>query len=82
MEDQIGTSPSHKPIFDRDAVESAVASSAKMETITMERQEVTTRDQTLEFLKYESEHSSIAHAPSSLATTDADKVCTEYLCFI
>lgn len=38
----------------------------------VEKNETSTRDQTLEFLKYESEHSSMVH-PTTL-TTDTEKV--------
>lgn len=82
LEDQIGSSPAHKPIFEKDAIESAIIGPVKTEAIPVaERREATTRDQTLEFLKYESEHSSIVHAPTTLATAEADKVCAEIKSF-
>lgn len=66
LEDQIGTSPAHKP-----AIDSAITSVVKTEaTPVFPRTEATTKNQTLEFLKNESEHSSIVHAPTTLAFTE------------
>lgn len=45
-------------------------------TSVVKKGEIITRDQTLEFLKFESEHSSMGQAPSTLVTRDADKVCS------
>ncbi|KOB78843.1 Ankyrin 2, isoform AA, partial [Operophtera brumata] len=75
FKDQIGTSPAHRP-NDNDAVGSAIVK-PEVKTVmasVIQKKETTSSDQTLEFLKFESEHSSMVQAPTTLATTDADKV--------
>ncbi|XP_047037205.1 ankyrin-2-like [Helicoverpa zea] len=72
LDDQIGTSPAHRPHIDKDLEQTIT----KTETITVttsltDRKE--TRDQTLEFLKYESEHSSQV-LESALAPKEAEKI--------
>lgn len=67
----MGTSPAHRP-FDKDV--SHVVSKTEVKTITMVSDKTEhARDQTLEFLRYESEYSAQIHAPT-LDTKDAEKV--------
>ncbi|XP_072945806.1 uncharacterized protein [Epargyreus clarus] len=66
LEDQIGTSPAHKPVTDKEMLEKVVEVTST-ETIT-ERKESSIRDETLEFLKYETQHS--AQVLPSLAPTE------------
>ncbi|XP_063834893.1 titin-like [Ostrinia nubilalis] len=71
LEDQIGTSPAHRPV-DKDV--SHVVSKTEVKTITVVSDKTThARDQTLEFLRYESEYSAQIHAPT-IDAKDAEKV--------
>lgn len=71
LEDQMGTSPAHRPI---DKEVSHIVSKTEVKTITVVSDKTEhARDQTLEFLKYESEYSAQIHAPT-LDTKDAEKV--------
>lgn len=63
LEDQMGTSPAQRPL---DLV-------TKSGERLVEKKESSTRDQTLEFLKYENEFSSQMHV-SALAPKDSEKV--------
>lgn len=54
MEDQVGTSPARKTPIEKDLDQSLIRSTTT--TTIVDRNEA--RDQTLEFIKYESEHSS------------------------
>lgn len=67
LEDQMGTSPAQRPL------KIILESVAKTGERHVEKKETSTRDQTLEFLKYENEFSSQTHAPA-LAPKDSDKV--------
>lgn len=75
LEDQIGTSPAHKPHVDKDLEQTVLKSEIKTVTTTVsDRKE--TKDQILEFLKYESEHSSQV-LESAFGVKEAEKViCT------
>lgn len=76
LDDQIGTSPAHKPHTDKDLEQPITKTEIKtVTTILSDRNE--TRDQTLEFLKYESEHSSQV-LESALVPKDAEKVTCAY----
>ncbi|KAL0859578.1 hypothetical protein ABMA27_010715 [Loxostege sticticalis] len=71
LEDQMGTSPAHRPV---DKEVSHIVSKTEVKTITVVSDKTEhARDQTLEFLKYESEYSAQIHAPT-LDTKDAEKV--------
>ncbi|KAJ8707390.1 hypothetical protein PYW08_010642 [Mythimna loreyi] len=72
LDDQIGTSPAHKPHVDKDLEPTVTKTEIKTVTTTIsDRNE--TRDQTLEFLKYESEHSSQV-LESALGAKEAEKI--------
>lgn len=71
LEDQIGSSPAHKPV-DKEVT---LLSKTEVKTITISSdKKEQTRDQTLEFLKYESEYSAQIHAPTELGLQETDKV--------
>ncbi|XP_075987215.1 uncharacterized protein LOC142983910 isoform X2 [Anticarsia gemmatalis] len=73
LDDQIGTSPAHRPQVEKD-VDQAVSKVTEVKSLTSivsDRKEA--RDQTLEFLKYESEHSSQVIA-GALGQKEAEKV--------
>lgn len=72
LDDQIGTSPAHKPHVDKE-VEQTVTKTEIKTVITSVSDIKETRDQTLEFLKYESEHSSQV-LESALGAKEAEKV--------
>ncbi|KAG6462715.1 hypothetical protein O3G_MSEX013427 [Manduca sexta] len=75
LEDQIGTSPAHKPVVDKEITETVMKTEVKTVTTTvMDKTEKAARDQTLEFLKYESEYSAQAHVPATLEPKDTEKV--------
>lgn len=81
LEDQIGTSPAHKPHVDKDLEPSVTKTEIKTVTTTISDRKGA-RDQTLEFIKYESEHSSQV-LESALVPRDAEKVILldfKYLC--
>ncbi|XP_023954844.1 serine-rich adhesin for platelets-like [Bicyclus anynana] len=71
LDDQIGMSPAHKPSSERPLKEDRIMESEEQISIIE-----TSRDQTLEFLKYETEHSAQIHS-TSLALKDSDKVPTK-----
>lgn len=80
LDDQLGTSPAHRPQIEKD-LDQTITKVTEIKTITTtitDRKE--TRDQTLEFLKYESEHSSQVLGPA-LGQKDSDKVAIE-LCLL
>lgn len=71
LEDQIGTSPPHKPI---EKELGNVVSKTEVKTISISTDKVEhARDQTLEFLKYESEYSAQIHGVTDIAL-DTEKV--------
>lgn len=74
LEEQIGSSPAHRP--GGKVSESALPRAEEKLVTTVEKKEITTRDQTLEFLKFESEFSSQTHAP---ILVPADKVSIIYI---
>lgn len=71
LEEQIGSSPAHRP--GAKVSESTLTRTEEKLITTVDKKEPTTRDHTLEFLKFESEFSSQTHAPI-LAPRDSDKV--------
>lgn len=74
LEDQIGTSPAHKPHLEK-IVEPVISKTEeKVVTATIiDKKETSTRDQTLEFIRFESEFSAQTHSPP-LKTREPDKV--------
>ncbi|XP_034836859.1 ankyrin-2-like isoform X3 [Maniola hyperantus] len=68
LEDQIGMSPAHKPSSEKTIKEARIIESEEQISIIE-----TSRDQTLEFLKYETEHSAQIHS-SALTPKDSEKV--------
>ncbi|KAJ0171089.1 hypothetical protein K1T71_013288 [Dendrolimus kikuchii] len=75
LEEQIGTSPAHKPIYDKDSAESTLTrTEVKTIMTTIVDKNETIRDNTLEFLKFENEYSALTHAPVPLGTKEDEKV--------
>ncbi|XP_049881586.1 ankyrin-2-like isoform X2 [Pectinophora gossypiella] len=74
LEDQVGTSPAHKPHLEK-IVEPTLTKVDEtiLSSTFIDKKETSTRDQTLEFLRFESEFSSQTHAPA-LAPSDSDKI--------
>nr|XP_049705446.1 ankyrin-2 isoform X4 [Helicoverpa armigera] len=72
LDDQIGTSPAHRPHIDKD-IEQTITKTETITVTTSLTDRKDTRDQTLEFLKYESEHSSQV-LESALAPKEAEKI--------
>ncbi|CAG9796167.1 unnamed protein product [Diatraea saccharalis] len=73
LEDQIGTSPAQKPSQD-EGIENVLPSNTKVKNISMDISgRANTRDQTLEFLKYENEYSAQINAPL-VAAISTEKV--------
>ncbi|KAH9634383.1 hypothetical protein HF086_010863 [Spodoptera exigua] len=72
LDDQIGTSPAHKPHADKDLEPTVTKTEIKTVTTTISDRKGD-RDQTLEFIKYESEHSSQV-LESALVPREAEKI--------
>ncbi|XP_022837050.1 ankyrin-2-like isoform X1 [Spodoptera litura] len=72
LDDQIGTSPAHKPHVDKDLEPTVTKTEIKTVTTTISDRKGA-RDQTLEFIKYESEHSSQV-LESALVPREAEKI--------
>ncbi|XP_045780028.1 ankyrin-2-like isoform X3 [Maniola jurtina] len=68
LEDQIGMSPAHKPSLEKTVKEARIIEADEQISIIE-----TSRNQTLEFLKYETEHSAQIHS-SALTPKDSEKV--------
>lgn len=58
LDDQLGTSPAHKPHIDKEPEQIITKATEVKTTTTLITDKKETQAQTLEFLKYESEHSS------------------------
>jgi hypothetical protein len=72
LEDQIGSSPAHKPIPEQE-IEHKVVSKTEVKTISAKVPGLEFKDQTLEFLKYESKYSAQIHS-SVVGSNEAEKV--------
>ncbi|XP_039761177.1 ankyrin-2-like isoform X2 [Pararge aegeria] len=71
LDDQIGMSPAHKPPSERPFKEGRIIESEEQISIIE-----TSRDQTIEFLKYETEHSAQIHT-TILTPKDTEQVLTK-----
>lgn len=71
LDDQLGASPAHKPTLEKTVEENIITEGTSLIT-----KETTSKIQTLEFLKFESEYSAQIHAPA--LTTGGQEKVTQY----
>lgn len=75
LEDQIGSSPAHRPVTEKieaGSIKTDVKSVSKL----IEKFDTSPKSQTMEFLKFESEHSAQVQVP----LTESDKVIKAIHC--
>lgn len=76
MEDQIGLSPAHRPVAEKPVDEEKIIEADEKFTSITEKDV----NETLQFLKFESEHSAQVHLPT-MSSKESEKVTYKLLYF-